>query len=120
MRDLPPATVTVSYEIDPLTSLPVVTVTPFVVKVSPGQGIRFQRAGAMSGKMRVTFKDKDFFDSGNPDFQKSGAFHEGDGDVWVKSLPGRTTFLCELLDPYGISIAESPEGAGGAVEPERT
>jgi hypothetical protein len=120
MPDLPPATVIVSYEIDPRTSQPVVTVTPFVVKVSPGQVIRFQRAGAMRGKMRVTFKDKDFFDSGNPEFWKSGAFHEGDGDLLVKSIPERTTFLCELLDQDGNRIAESREGAGGAVEPERT
>jgi hypothetical protein len=112
-----PVTVTVSYDLDPHTKQPVVTVTPPVIKVSPGQAIRFRRAGGMTGKMRVTFKDKDFFGSTNPQFAASGAFHEGDGDVSVKSMPTRTTYLCELLDASGKRIAQSQKDAGGAVEP---
>ena len=117
MADQPAATVIVSYEIDTGTGQPVVTVTPSVVMVRPGQSIHFRRAGGLPGKMRLTFKDKDFFDSDNGQFASSGAFHEGDGDVRVKSLPGRTTYLCELLDANGRTIAQSPKDGGGAVEP---
>lgn len=113
----PPVTVTVTYETDPGTNQPVVTVTPSVIKVSPGQAIHFRRAGGLKGKMRLTFKDKDFFESSNPQFAATGAFHEGDGDVRVKALPGHTTYLCELLDADGKRIAQSLKDAGGAVEP---
>jgi hypothetical protein len=115
-----PITVTVSYDLDPHTKQPVVTVNPSVIQASPGQAIRFRRAGGMAGRMRVTFKDKDLFDGGNPQFAATGAFHEGDGDVQIKTLPGQTTFLCELLDPHGNRIAQSLKNAGGAVEPVKS
>ena|SRR5882672_6067750 len=110
-------TVTVTYDVDPHTSQPAVTVTPPVIKVSPGQAIHFRRAGQMAGKLRITFQDKDLFSSSNPQFAVTGAFNEGDGDVHVKSMPRHTTYLCELLDANGNQIARSPYNAGGAVEP---
>src|SRR4029077_8510140 len=117
MADQPAATVIVSYEIDTGTKQPVVNVTPSTVMVTPGQSIHFRRAGGLSGKMRLTFKDKGFFDCDNGQFATTGTFHEGDGDVRVRTIPGRTTYLCELLDPNGRTIAQSPKDAGGAVEP---
>ena len=107
MADQPVATVIVSYDIDTGTRQPIVKAVPQVVLVRPGQSIHFQRAGAMPGKMRLTFEDKGFFDCDNGQFATTGAFHEGDGDVRVKTIPGRTTYLCELLDA-SIEVESTP------------
>lgn len=113
----PPVTVILAYDVDPQSGQPVVKVTPAVIQVSPGQAIKFKRAGVMRGTMRVTFKDKDYFEGGDSQFAATGAFHEGDADVHVKTLPARTTYVCELLDPAGHRIAQSLTNTGGAVEP---
>ena len=114
-----PVIVTVTYDTDPTTNQPVVTVKPRVATVRPGQMIRFVRTGPLHGTMRITFADRAFFDGGNPRFADTGAIHEGDADVHVKSIPRRTTYVCELLDANGTLIARSPKDAGGAVEPEK-
>jgi hypothetical protein len=67
--------------------------------------------------MRVTFPEKEFFDTDNSQFVASGKFHEGDGLVRVKTLPHPTTFICELLDENDVIIAGSEAKGGGAVEP---
>lgn len=111
-------TVRLTYDKDPVTSRPKVTVTPFLIRVRPGDTIRFQRAGQLQGSMRVTFKDKGFFATSNPQFAATGKFLEGDGDVRVNAKPTPTTYRCELLDANGNSIAQSEENQGGAIEPE--
>jgi hypothetical protein len=114
-----PIIVTLTYDIDPKTNNPTVIVRPAVVKVAGGEAIRFRRLGNLEGKMRITFADRELFHCKGKDFAASGAFHEGDGDVQVKTKPrhGRTTFLCELLAANGDIVARSGEGAGGAIEP---
>jgi hypothetical protein len=119
MPDKPPVTVTLTYDKDPQTGQPKVTVDPDVIKVRPGQAIHFERLGGLTGEMHVTFEDKDFFEGGHPRFAATGAFHEGDGDVRVKTIPRRTTYRCELFDANGKSIAQSKKDAGGAVELEK-
>jgi hypothetical protein len=111
------AIVIVSYDVDADTQEWVVTVTPSVVQVTPGQAIHFRRGGNMPGTLRLTFKDKAYFDSDAAHFASTGAILESDGGVRVKALPGRTTYLCELVDANGRTIAQSPEDGGGAVEP---
>ena len=110
-------TVTIAYDLDPTTGQPLVLVTPHVIRVTPGQAIQFQRAGAMIGKLRVTFEHKHCFETGNPQFAASGVFHEGDGEVRVMTLPGPTTYQCELLDENGGLVAQSTKTGGGSVEP---
>lgn len=113
-------TVTLKWELDPATGQDVVVATPSIVEVTAGQAIRFQRApGGPAGTMRLTFEDKHFFDTGNPQFAASGVFHEGDGDVCVKTIPSPTRYKCELLDANGGVIATSPETGGGDVKPVR-
>jgi hypothetical protein len=46
-------------------------------------------------------------------------FHQGDGDVRiVATLPGPTTYHCELRDANGGLIAQSLENAGGGMIPD--
>jgi len=113
-----PAIVTLSYDRDSTNQI-VVVVSPPVIQVSPGQVIRFTRSDSLPGTLRITFKDKDFFSCNNPHFHVDGAFHEGDGEVKVTSIPRRTTYACDLLDADGNRIGGSREDGGGAVEPER-
>jgi hypothetical protein len=119
MPDQSPVNVTVTWNRDAATGEDVVIVSPPVVQVRPGQRIRFIRAGTVPGRMRLTFKDRTFFGTANPEFEATGAVHEGDGDVSVKEIPYRTTYECELFDPGGQRIAGSRVDAGGAVEPEK-
>jgi hypothetical protein len=104
--------VTVTY-----TGSAIVEVSPDVVFMDLGDAIKFERSGPMVGKMRVTFLEKEFFDSDNSQFVASGKFHEGDGPVRVGALPYRTTYICELLDESDAVIASSDHKGGGAVEP---
>jgi hypothetical protein len=113
MPDLPVVNVTLTWNTKPGSSEPVVIVDPAVIQVSPGQSIHFIRAGNAPGRMRVTFQDKDFVDC------RDGIFQEGDGDVTVKDITRRTTFLCELLDANGNPIARSPVNGGGTADPEK-
>jgi hypothetical protein len=91
---------------------------PAVVGVVPGDAIQFVfERGAVNGKMRVTFPEKQFFGTDNPLFAGSGIFHEGDGLVRVGELPYRTTYVCQMLDENDVVIASSDDKGGGAVEP---
>jgi hypothetical protein len=109
-------TVTIKWEQDPATGQDVVVATPSVVEVTAGQTIRFRRArDGLEGTMRLTFEDKNFFDTGNPEFAATGV-HEGNGDVRVNMIPSPTRCNCELLDARGRVIAQSSTG-GVQVEP---
>ena len=95
------------------------TAKPRTISVKPGQTIAFKLgAGSSGGKIRITFHDRHFFATGNPDFGQTGVFHDGDGEVRVVSaLSSPTTYHCELLDAQGHVLARSSEGAGGDIEP---
>jgi hypothetical protein len=107
-----PVIVTISY--DPKHHI--VVVTPLRIEVTPGQTMQFRRAEIAPGRMRLTFDDQHFFETDNPQFATTGVFHEGDGDVRVKTMPNRTAFRCELMHEDGKQFAEGMTG-GHTIEP---
>lgn len=90
------------------------------IPVKRGQTIAFRLGQAPSGaRMRLTFHDRQFFATSHPEFAKAGVFHQGDGDVRiVATLPGPTTYHCELRDSNGDLIAQSIENRGGGMIPD--
>jgi hypothetical protein len=109
-------TVTVTY-ISPT----LVKVEPDVVPVDAGDTIEFVQAPGMPGKLRLTFLEREFFNTtNNSKFAERGEFHLVDGQVRVvTTLPHRTTYKCQLLDENDDKriIAESDFKGGGAVDP---
>lgn len=113
MPDSHAVVVTVTWKTAPDTHRAIVTVRPQIVQVGPGDTIHFKRAGDAEGRMRITFKEKQCFETNNA----TGTFHEGEGDVRVKTMPRRMGYVCELLDADGKPIPQSPPNAGGETEP---
>ena len=86
------------------------TASPSKIAVKPGHTIHFKLGtGPANGKVRVTFKDPQFF--------SAARFNSGDPDIRVTGNPTPTTYHCELL-VNGETVAQSSENAGGDVVPE--
>lgn len=111
-----PITVTVTLTKVPQPGQAAVSANPSVIKVKPGQLIRFTRVST-AGTLRITFPDRQFFETGNPEFAEKGMFHEDDGDVRVKAITRPTELVCEWLDAEGNLKAQSEPSAGIRVEP---
>jgi hypothetical protein len=94
------------------------------LKVKQDETISFRVApGTPDGKILVTFQDKQFFSSANPQFSVTGQYRAGDPDVRATALPPQTVtkYDCALLDDAGNPLAKSnstpgePSIAGGEI-----
>src|SRR5262249_9151016 len=94
--------------------------TPPSISVRPGDTITFHLdANSMIGTIRVTFRDRRFFNTQRAHFANDGIFQQGDGTVRVANpLSGPTTHHCELLNAGGAVIAQSTETGGEIIPAE--
>jgi hypothetical protein len=70
----------------------------------------------MAGSIRVTFRDRQFFDTQHAHFANDGIFRQGDGVVHVAhALSTPTTYHCELVDANGNVLAQSHETGGDII-----
>jgi hypothetical protein len=90
--------------------------TPPSIRVDPGDTISFHLGpNSMAGTIRVTFRDRHFFNTQRAHFATDGVFRQGDGTVRVASpLSGPTSYHCELLDANDNDnvLAQSHENGG--------
>jgi hypothetical protein len=87
-----------------------VIVRPDSVTVKKGDQITFVREGNPLGRIRVTFKDQQFF--------SKGVMFVGEGPVEVMAkVKAESRYDCELLDDQGNVKASS--SSGGAVKLEQ-
>src|SRR3954447_22953122 len=110
--------ITLNYVEGPPKSLGTVDVVPHLTHVRADDTLEFTRKDSLAGTMRITFQDKELFDTKNPHFAATGKFFKGDGLVTVKGgRAGTTLFVCELLGPDDKVLATSTDpGGGGAIE----